>query len=469
MSDLERNVRVSFKLSREAAIKLREIALTKRELLCNLGVLAVQLGNESQICISSALSFENDARTENNSSGTAQNRQAAKEKQCLKDASKIPKVDNSVKKLLNVDRAVRPVDQDLARVTADSVMISDSLPPMDTLNKASFMKKISSQEDGRSAHEVRTSQSKSSCSTVRNLCTPVVDCNAGDDEIAVKHIPYNGVIKFNPKDAQEAEAYRSALYEKQPSKKSTREAKTLGKNSKDDSYIGNEIQDDLAIRSVNIHSVSDNTTNYPKDMTVSQESNRKTSPKVQGQETANKPKTSIQDVSNIDADSEKCDKNDMKMDSATLSEPDAINMTESFDCVNGNSNDIPTFPGHGISFAQHLINLSKQYRSEHERSPTGLANERFFEPSTIVRNDHVLRCFTAANDKQEDFMGFSGQSALLFDGSYGSTAVKSAEELSKEQSEASPTNMDSMSEASADSLFEEARLGSVDELRYGNF
>ncbi len=472
MSDRERNVRVSFKLSREAAIKLREIALTKSELLCNLGVLAVQLGNESQICISSALSFEHGARTGKNSTGKAQNRHAGKVKEPLKDASKNRKFENSVKGLLNVDRGVRPVDQALARATADSVMISDTLPSMSTLNKAAFMNKTSSQENDRTTHEIHASSIQESCNTARNSCASFVENNTTENQPRMKPISYNGVIKFNAKDAvsQDIEPHRNALFEKQTSKKDTKNAlyaKPAGKNS------SNEIQDDLTcIRRVNVDSVSGNTLKHAKDMTACQESTPtpRTCPRTQDQETIRKAKTPIQDLPKlstncIDSDGQKDDKTDIKMDSASLSEHDNMS-TDSFDCsVN---NDIPTFPGHGISFAQHLINLSKQYRLENEKSPTGLANEKFFEASRFVRNDHVLRSFTTGNEKHEDFMGFSGQNALLFDGNYSTTAVKSAEELSKEQSEASPTNLDSMSETSADSLFEEARLGSVDELRYIN-
>ena len=478
MSDRERNVRVSFKLSREAAIKLREIALTKSELLCNLGVLAVQLGNESQICISSALSFENGARTaaNSNNTGKAQNRRVDKEKESLKVASKITKLDNNAtKRLPHVDRGVRPVDQALARATADSVIISDILPSMSTLNKAAFMNKTSSQENSRTAHEIHANSIQESYNTTRNLCPSFVESNTTENQVAMKSISYNGVIKFNAKDAisHDVESYRNALFETQPSKKDIKNAiKPAGKNSKDDTAcVGNEIQDDLTKRSVNIDSVSANTLKYAKDKTVCQDSNPLLKTNQDHQQTIiRKAKTSAQDLpkvstNNIDPDRQNYDKTDIKMDSTLLNEHDSMsNMTDSFDCsVNS---DIPTFPGHGISFAQHLINLSKQYRLENEKSPTGLANEKFFEASRFVRNDHVLRCFTTGNEKQEDFMGFSGQNALLFDGSYSTTVVKSAEELSKEQSEASPTNLDSMSETSADSLFEDARLGSVDELRY---
>ena len=476
MSDLERNVRVSFKLSREAAIKLREIALTKSELLCKLGVLAVQLGNESQICISSALNFENGVRMGNREeTGRTKVRRANKEKGSLKDASKIPKLDNSVKRLSNVDRGVRPVDQALARAIADSVLISDTLPSMSSLNKASFMSKTSSQEN-RTTHEAQASSNQDSYNTARNLRASIGENNTTKNQPAMKPISYNSVIKFNAKDtvSQNAEPYRNSLYSKQSSKNDNNglHAKPAVKNLRDVvTCSSNEIQDDLTIRSVD--SVSGNTSKYAKDMTVCQELNPKTSLKTQGQDTIRKAKVFPQDLpnvltNNIDSDGKKCDRTDIKMDSAILNEQDNMPiLTESFDCsVN---NDIPTFPGHGISFAQHLINLSKQYRLENDKSPTALANEKFFEASRIVRNDHVLRSFTTANDKQEDFMDFSVQNALLFDGNYNTTTVKSAEELSKEQSEASPTNLDSMSEASADSLFEEARLGSVDELRYIHF
>ena len=467
MSERERNVRVSFKLSREAAIKLREIALTKSELLCNLGVLAVQLGNESQICISSALSLGNSARTGKKRTERPQNRHVNRAKESFKDANKIPKLDNSFKRLLNVDRGVRPVDQALARATADSVMISDTLPSMSTLNKDAFINKTSSQEKNRTKHKVYTNSTKESSDTARNSSASFVENNTTENH----PISHNGVIKFTVKDgtSQDGEAHRKALFEKQPSKKDTKNASNANEDGKNSS---NEIQDDLNIRSVNVDSVSDNTSKYAKNMTACQESSLmpKTNQKAQDEETARKAKTSVQEqpkpsTNHIDSDGQKYDKTDIKMDSGSLSEHDNVsNMTDSFDCsVN---NDLPTFPGHGISFAQHLINLSKQYRLENDKSPNGLANERFFEPSRFVRNDHVLRSFTTGNEKQEDFMGFSGQNALLFDGNY--SAVKSAEELSKEQSEASPTNLDSMSETSADSLFEEARLGSVDELRYLN-
>ena len=465
MSEREGNVRVSFKLSQEAAIKLREVALTKSELLCNLGVLAVQLGNESQICVSSAFSLRNSARTGSNSAGKAQNGHVNKEKESFKDASKIPKLDNSVKGLLHVDRGVRPVDQALARATADSVMISDTLPSMSTLNKAAFINKTSSQEKSRTKPEVCVGAIKESCNTVRNSNTSFVENNTTENQ----SISYDGVIKFSVKDgiSQDVQPQRKALFEKQLSKKGIKNAiyvKENGKNSSD------ETQDDLNVGSVNVDNVSHNTLKHAKNMTACQESSQmpRTSQKTQDDETVRKPKTSVEELPKsstncIDTDGQKHDKTDIKMDSSSLSEHDNVsNMTDSFDCsVN---NDLPTFPGHGISFAQHLINLSKQYRSENEKSPNGFTNEKFFEPSKFVRNDHVLRSFTTGNEKQEDFMGFSGQNALLFDGNYSTTAVKSAEELSKEQSEASPTNLDSMSETSADSLFEEARLGSVDEL-----
>ena len=471
MSDHEKNVRVSFKLSREAAIKLREIALTKSELLCKLGVLAVQLGNESQICISSALNFENGVRTKISETGRTQNRCANKENGSLKDASNIPKLDNSVKTLLNVDRGVRPVDQALARATADSVLISDSLPSVSSLNKAPFMNKTSSQED-RATHKVQTNSNQDSYNTARDLRASIGENSAAKNQPAMKPISYNSVIKFNTKDtvSHNIEPHRNSFHAKQSSKKKNTNnvlhvkpaVKNLGEVV---ICTNNEIQDAITICSVD--SVSGNTSKYAKDMTVCQEPKSKSDLKTHGQETIRKAKVFPQDLCS-DSDGQKFDRTDIKMDSVILTEHDNMsNLTESFDCsVN---NDIPTFPGHGISFAQHLINLSKQYRLENDKSPTAVANEKFFEASRIVRNDHVLRSFTTGNDKQEDFMDFSGQNALLFDGSYNTTTVKSAEELSKEQSEASPTNLDSMSEASADSLFEEARLGSVDELRYIGF
>ncbi|XP_028414599.1 uncharacterized protein LOC114537695 [Dendronephthya gigantea] len=474
MNDFDQNVRVSFKLSREAAMKLREFALTKTELLCNLGVFAVQLGNESQICISSPLNFDKDvltgashcAKTSAGRQQKSQNGQAKKPGELRDSRRSLPKID---KALLNVDRGVRPVDLALARATADSVMISDGLSSMNSLNKAAFMNRTSTQKNRttspktdlisrREGHHNKNSLRDSSASAVGN--------SSPTNQVAMKPISYHGVIKFNSKNDEEL--CRSSPYGKEDSDDARR-----SKNVRGDSVCRqDEIQDGL---SRNIERVASDATKYGKELKTASEDVRKIL--TQSNEVS-VPKSQVksQDLSKasspIDPDSNKNkdEKRAIKMDAqtATLNEHDGVShMTDSFECsVNTDINSgLSTFPAQGISFAQHLINLSKQYRLENEKSPI-MGSEKFFatQASRIVRNDHVLRCFTTGCEKQEDFMGFTGQNALLFDGSYKATAVKSAEELSKEQSEASPTNLDSMSETSADSLFEDARLGSVDEL-----
>ena len=320
MSGQEKSVRVSFTVSPEAAIKLREIALSKSELLRGLNVLAVQLGNESQICISSPLNFNFAGGC-----GVALKDKHSEEGFDSELTDSISEISEGEKmseeeSVSNVDRGVREVDQELALATAASVKLCDDHEPseLDT-NKGSFTEKASHNE-----------------------------MNA-----------------------------RNALYEEIHSKK-TRSA-----------GVAKECAD------------------VSRGKVTQELTARNHSPNV--------------------------------------------------------NNDSNKFDGHsGVSFAQHLINLSKQYRSENPKSPTSISNDKFYlnDSSRIVVNDHVLRCF---NDKAEDFMGLNVNNSL-FD-SYG-TSVKSAEELSKEQSEISPTNLDSMSVSSADSLFEEARLGSVDELRY---
>lgn len=471
MSDCERNVRVSFKLSREAAIKLREIALAKSDLLCDLGVLAVQLGKESQICISSALTFENVNHSVSRAKKTRGKGSLVR--------SSVPKrkvtiLERSVDKrrFSNVDRGVQRVDEALARAAVASVAVSDArptLPSMGALNKATFMSKTSTHDAEDRSHEPRANSDHvtNAVNKPRNSCASFVENNTAERCVPMKSISSDGTIKFNAKDAENVNrgAVLGAVHANHPSKKKPFIVKQDCKNPKDDNVsVGKELPDDLGVSSS-----SDDNLKHATDMAACQESSRgKSSPQDNQviQATVGDSKVSHNEK-NIDV---KYDKGDVAISSAASLENNGddadtnmSSMSESFDC-----NDMPTFPRHGISFAQHLINLSKQYRLDNEKSPNGLANERFFEPSRFVRNDHVLRSFTTGNEKQEDFMGLSGQNALLFDGNYSATAVKTAEELSKEQSEASPTNLDSLSEASADSLFEEARLGSVDELRYGN-
>ena len=474
MNDFDQNVRVSFKLSREAAMKLREFALTKTELLCNLGVFAVQLGNESQICISSPLNIDKDAlngaphcaKTNAGRQQKSQNGQAKKSSE-LRDARRsVPKLN---KALLNVDRGVRPVDLALARATADSVMISDGLASMNAGNKAAFMNKTSTQKKKTSSPKtdlISRQEGQHSKNTVRDSSASLVENSSPSNQAAMKPISHHGVIKFNTKNDEEP--CRSSTYGREHTDDSRR-----SKNVRDDGVCRqNEIQDGL---SRNAELVPSNATKYGKELTTASEEIRKI-PTQNHEGSGRKVQTKSQVLSkdsnssiDLGSNSNKDDKSEINMDvhTATLNEHDSIsNMTDSFDC-SVNTDIISTFPAQGISFAQHLINLSKQYRLENEKSPV-MGSEKFFatQASRIVRNDHVLRCFTTGCEKQEDFMGFTGQNALLFDGSYKATAVKSAEELSKEQSEASPTNLDSMSETSADSLFEDARLGSVDELRY---
>ena len=316
----DRNVRVSFKLSHEAAIKLREIALTNGELLRGLGVLAVQLGNESQICISSPLNF-------NLASSVA--RELPRVEKVAVEEGFDSELTDSLSEIFDVDRGVRDVDEDVAYATAASVKVSQDEPK------------------------------------------PTSDIDANKVALTEKSTQKNS--KMN--------AARCALYHEIHFKKSE-EARQMKEDSADVLIIKN-----------------------PKEMTPGKES------------------------------------------------PNINNEGNKFDGSTTN-----------VSFAQHLINLSKQYRSENPRSPTSISNDKYYasDTSRIVGRDHVLRCFS---DKAEDFMGLSVNNSLLFD-SYGTSSVKSAEQLSKEQSEMSPTNLDSMSVSSADSLFEEARLGSVDELRY---
>lgn len=331
MSAQKKNVRVSFKLSQEAAIQLREIALTRSELLCNLGVLAVQLGNESQICISSPLSFNFAA-----SGGAALKQKASEEgfdvselTDSAGDLSENEKVceDEAVS---TIDGGIREVDQALALATAASVKLSTDDPSSELLNKASLS------EAERTNH-----------------------------------------------DMEGISARTHAIHLKKP---------------KEGSIVVKEERADDMGSVIEINS---------------------------------------QELTHGDDDSSSSN-------------------------VNNESNkfDGPS----GLSFAQHLINLSKQYRSDNEKSPTSITNDKYFvnDASQIVGSDHVLRCFS---EKPDDFLALSVNNPLLFD-SYEASAVKSAEELSKEQSEMSPTVLDSTSVSSADSLFEEARLGSVDELRY---
>lgn len=329
----DRNVRVSFKLSHEAAIKLREIALTNGELLRGLGVLAVQLGNESQICISSPLNF--------NLASSVARELPRVEKVAVEEGfdseltDSLSEISEGGGKIseeeaeFDVDRGVRDVDEDVAYATAASVKVSQDEPK------------------------------------------PTSDIDANKAALTEKSTQKNS--KMN--------AARCALYHEIHFKKSE-EARQMKEDSADVLIIKN-----------------------PKEMTPGKES------------------------------------------------PNINNEGNKFDGSTTN-----------VSFAQHLINLSKQYRSENPRSPTSISNDKYYasDTSRIVGRDHVLRCFS---DKAEDFMGLSVNNSLLFD-SYGTSSVKSAEQLSKEQSEMSPTNLDSMSVSSADSLFEEARLGSVDELRY---
>ena len=328
----DRNVRVSFKLSHEAAIKLREIALTNGELLRGLGVLAVQLGNESQICISSPLNFNLASSVARESPKVEKPAEEGFDSELTDSLSDISEGGGKISEEeaeFHVDRGVRDVDEEVAYATAASVKVSQDEPK------------------------------------------PTSDIDANKASLTEKSAQKNS--KMN--------AARNALYHEIHFKKSE-EARQMKEDSADVLIIKN-----------------------PKEMTAGKES------------------------------------------------PNINNEGNKFDGSTTN-----------VSFSQHLINLSKQYRSENPRSPTSISNDKYYasHSSRIVGRDHVLRCF---NDKAEDFMGLSVNNSLLFD-SYGTSSVKSAEQLSKEQSEMSPTNLDSMSVSSADSLFEEARLGSVDELRY---
>lgn len=458
-NDVDQNVRVSFQLSREAAIRLRELALTKRDLLCKLGVLAVKLGNESQICVTSGRP-EFEKRTHRTNLEVS--REYGREKyNRYGDAKKISKLNStagkrdftiSAKEMVSVCPA-------LAKATADSVIISeDALPSVSLLNKESFMR-----GEGSSSLYERFDARRSDDST-REYYGSV-----NEDPLSVKSIlkAKNG-LKANTidknKQAREMPSINttnsSELYTKTTLKANN---VTLGNMvGKTNSTISNE--EFSKADEVRDNILMENMDTSRKNIT-------------RGQVTCHDMTTGIlkedcgeTDIFDNEEDIVKRDdeilckgKNDLSIDSSSINEEDNLsNMTDSFDC--STNNEFGSLPCHGISFAQHLINLSKQYRLENEK-----CGDKFFEASKIVKNDHVLRSFTTGNDKQEDFMGLPGQNSLLFGDNFSASTVKSAEELSKEHSEASPTNLDTMSEASADSyhsLFEDAHLGSVHELRY---